>query len=103
MVLFIDTSQKDRIKIKIDSEEFEVEVEKVKSQALLPLIKKALEKSQKTIHDIKKIELNSGPGSFTGLRVGLTVASTISLLLGLPVNSKFPARGDIVKINYANS
>jgi len=51
----------------------------------------------KTIKDIKEIKINSGPGSFTGLRVGVTVANMLGFLLDIPVNSI-----DIRKKKYIN-
>ena len=38
--------------------------------------------------DIDEINVNRGPGSFTGLRVGISVANTIGWYLSVPVNGK---------------
>lgn len=37
---------------------------------------------------ISQISVNTGPGSFTGLRVGITVAQIMGLVLGIEVNHK---------------
>lgn len=37
------------------------------------------------IKDIAGIGVRSGPGSFTGLRIGLTVANTLADSLGIPI------------------
>ena len=39
----------------------------------------------KTLHDIQGIVCFQGPGSFTGLRIGLTVANTLAYALEVPI------------------
>ena len=60
----------------------------VKSQAVLPLIEEMLLEQKLTLKDITEITVVTGPGSFTGLRVGATVANALGYLLGVPVNGK---------------
>jgi tRNA threonylcarbamoyladenosine biosynthesis protein TsaB len=47
-----------------------------------------LRKNNFEVKDIKEIEVNTGPGSFTGLRVGISVANTLGFVLKIPVNGK---------------
>ena len=47
---------------------------------------------------IDAIEVNAGPGSFTGLRVGASIANALSFALGIPVNGK--PLGEIVEPRY---
>jgi tRNA threonylcarbamoyladenosine biosynthesis protein TsaB len=58
------------------------------SQVLLPAITKSLEKHKLAFTDIKEIKVDTGPGSFTGLRVGVSVANALGYALGVPVNGK---------------
>lgn len=58
------------------------------SHDLVPLIEEALHENKLTFTDISEISVHTGPGSFTGLRVGIAVANTLGLLLGVPVNGK---------------
>lgn len=58
------------------------------SQALLPLIKKLLESQKVKFKDLAGIEVETGPGSFTGLRVGVSVANALGFALGIAVNGK---------------
>lgn len=58
------------------------------SQALLPLIKKLLQKKKVELKDLKGIKVNTGPGSFTGLKVGVAVANSLGFSLGIPINGK---------------
>jgi len=88
MKLFIDTSNRDKIIVGIDGEEFETEARKEKSQKLLPFIDEILKKKGKDMKDITEIEVNTGPGSYTGLRVGVSVANAIGWALNIPVNGK---------------
>ncbi len=88
MKLYIDTSDREKIVIGIDDEKFEKQVAERSSQVLLPFIDEVLKKKKKTFEDIKEIEVNTGPGSFTGLRVGVAVADTLGFVLKIPVNGK---------------
>lgn len=58
------------------------------SQVLLPLIIKLLQASSCKLQDLEGIEVEKGPGSFTGLRVGVSVANALGFTLGVPVNGK---------------
>lgn len=51
------------------------------SSKLLPIIDKGLNDNKLTLKDIDKIFVVNGPGSFTGIRVGVTVAKTIAWAL----------------------
>lgn len=59
-----------------------------KGQVVLPMIENLLEGHNIDVKDITAIEVNPGPGSFTGLRVGITIANTLGFLLKVPVNGK---------------
>ena len=54
----------------------------------LILIDRLCKKAGITVQEIKKIYVERGPGSFTGLRVGVAVANALSFALGIPVNDK---------------
>lgn len=60
----------------------------LKSQNLLPLINKILKKNKVSLKDLTGIKVNTGPGSFTGLRVGVSVANALAWVLGILVNGK---------------
>lgn len=48
-------------------------------------IRELLEAQHKTIKDLEKIVVFEGPGSFTGLRIGLSVANALAYGLGIPI------------------
>lgn len=51
----------------------------------LPLINELLEERNLELKNINKIIVVNGPGSFTGIRIGLSIAKTISYALNIPV------------------
>lgn len=55
------------------------------SVKLMPVIDEALKKSNIEIKEIDKIFACHGPGSFTGIRIGLTFAKTLAWTLNIPV------------------
>lgn len=103
MKLYIDTSDGEKITVGIDGEKFETEARKDKSQKLLPFIDELLKKKGKETKDITEIEINTGPGSYTGLRVGVSVANTLGWVLGIPVNGKDLRKGEMIEIKYKDS
>lgn len=58
------------------------------SQVLLPLIEKILKQNKSEYKDLEGIEVEIGPGSFTGLRVGVSAANALGFSLSIPVNGK---------------
>jgi tRNA threonylcarbamoyladenosine biosynthesis protein TsaB len=99
MKLYINTANSEKIVISLDEKEFSTDSRKEKSQRLLPFISEVLQKEGGTPKDIDEIEVFTGPGSFTGLRVGVSVANALGWALNVPVNGKKVAEGTI-QIQY---
>lgn len=57
------------------------------SERLLPLIEKAFNRVALDINDTKNIIVANGPGSFTGVRIGVTVAKTLAYSLGCKIHT----------------
>ncbi len=55
------------------------------SSKIMPVIDEAFKKSSITPKEIDKIFVVNGPGSFTGIRVGLTVAKVMGYSFDIPV------------------
>lgn len=90
--LFIDTSDNKKIAVGFRTKGKEKTLtQKIgvqKAQVTLILIERLLQKHGLSLKDIDQIEVNTGPGSFTGLRVGIAVANALSFALKIPVNKK---------------
>ena len=54
------------------------------AEALMPLIARVLERARLTFSELDRIAVTTGPGSFTGLRVGISAARGIALAAGKP-------------------
>lgn len=61
---------------------------KTHAQTILPLIKELINQNNLSIKDIDKIAVEPGPGSFTGVRVGVAIANALSFSLLKTVNGK---------------
>jgi tRNA threonylcarbamoyladenosine biosynthesis protein TsaB len=55
------------------------------AEIVLPLIQSLLAKTRTTAEDLSGIAISIGPGSFTGLRIGLATAKGIAYECGLPL------------------
>jgi tRNA threonylcarbamoyladenosine biosynthesis protein TsaB len=55
------------------------------AEALMPLIARVMQASQFAIRDLDRIVVTTGPGSFTGLRVGIAAARGFGVAIGRPV------------------
>lgn len=67
------------------------------SQVLLPLITRLLKESKVKLEEITAVNIEIGLGSFTGLRVGVSVAQALGFALNIPVNGQI---GKPVDIRY---
>ncbi len=51
-------------------------------------IKDMLDRQAKQLHDIQAVVVYEGPGSFTGLRIGISVANALSDSLQIPITAR---------------
>lgn len=88
-ILTIDTSSKNAIVAITENEEkiieFNNEEEKTHSQKLMPMIEEAFQKTNLSLEDIDLIVCCLGPGSFTGVRIGIATAKAFSDSKNIPV------------------
>lgn len=101
-VLLIDTSnsQETIVGLKINGKTHFLKGKSklLKAQNVLLLTQKILKKHKLKPSDLTAIEVNTGPGSFTGLRVGIAVANALAWALKIPVNKK--KVGELVEPKY---
>ncbi|MEN6349806.1 MAG: tRNA (adenosine(37)-N6)-threonylcarbamoyltransferase complex dimerization subunit type 1 TsaB [Syntrophomonas sp.] len=69
---------------KIIKEEFS-NYKKTHSETLMPTIERVLNESEVALHDITAIAISTGPGSFTGLRIGMATVKGLCLAAGKPL------------------
>ena len=55
------------------------------AEAIIPMIKQLMEASDYELNALGLIMVNQGPGSYTGIRVGLAAAQGLSIALSIPV------------------
>jgi tRNA threonylcarbamoyl adenosine modification protein YeaZ len=100
--LIIDTSSNKKIKVGLEiagkKNLIARALDRKKAQAVLPMIDEILGKHKIELKDFTGIKVNPGPGSFTGLRVGISIANTLGFLLKIPVNGK--KVGEIIEPEY---
>src|SRR3989344_5241507 len=93
MILKIDTTKREEVTVELIEKKSGlkdqlVQKQKLGSQVLLPMIVKILKRNKVGFSDLTGIEVNVGPGSFTGTRVGVAVANALGFALNIPVNNK---------------
>ncbi len=87
--LVIDTTDSKKITIKLQIGKLTDELSQKhipKSQSALILIDKILKKNKVNPAELEEIEVNTGPGSFTGTRVGVAIANALGFGLNVKVN-----------------
>lgn len=92
VALSIDTSSREaiRVAIEIEGERFEKVsgAQGTNAQMVLPMLEELLREHALTVSNIDRMSVHAGPGSFTGLRVGVAIANALSWLLTVPINNK---------------
>lgn len=99
--LLIDTTDRNEVKITIKTSHgnFEkVGVRTGEADITLLTIEKLLQELDLNISEIDDIQIKEGPGSFTGIRIGVSIANTLSFSLKKSVNNKEP--GEIAEPIY---
>jgi tRNA threonylcarbamoyladenosine biosynthesis protein TsaB len=63
------------------------------AEVLMPLVKRVMEHAGLAFADLDRIAVTTGPGSFTGLRVGIAAARGLGLAAAKPVVGLYAACG----------
>ena len=88
MILLLDTSTPVCKLVLVDGDwhySDEWQADRQLAKGLLRYLQEQLTKHNKTFRDIAGIGVMKGPGSFTGLRIGLTVLNTIADAEQIPI------------------
>lgn len=90
MILFIDThaelitvalKTKDNLFIKTKESEYSHSI------YTMPMIEELFKENNLNVKDLKKIIVVNGPGSFTGIRIGVSIAKTMAYALKIDINT----------------
>lgn len=57
------------------------------SEVVMPNIERLLSRNNLDVNNLEEIIVVNGPGSFTGVRIGVTIAKTIAYCLNIPIKS----------------
>lgn len=90
MNIYIDSCQTGVVIIKIDDQVFSQEIDRPQDQNILALLDSSLRSLGIDKSQITSIGVNRGPGSFTGSRVGVSVANALAFALRVKVNDQIP-------------
>jgi tRNA threonylcarbamoyladenosine biosynthesis protein TsaB len=88
MILLLDTSTPTcKLTLIDDTVRYEAQWEagRTLAKGLLGFLEKELKSQKKTWTDLTGIGVFEGPGSFTGLRIGMTVLNTMADALAVPI------------------
>ena len=88
----IDSSKMDTVFVSLMIDGVVVEEIKVTkkirgSQVILQSIDDLLKKTRISLSEIDTVDTHAGPGSYTGLRVGASIANTLAFCLNIPLNN----------------
>ena len=99
MKLYLDTSTPTTI-LKLDDKTYEWESGRELAEKLLSFIHEKLQENNKDWQDITEITLMSGPGSFTGLRIGAAIINTLASELEIPLYDHHGKKHKIILPDY---
>lgn len=90
VLLRIDTSDRTKSVVGIEDadgvKKVEVKTPLGSGSAVLTAVEKLLTDTGHSLKDVSGMCVATGPGSYTGLRVGVAIANMLGMLLGVSVN-----------------
>ena len=99
MKLFLDTSTPVCI-LKLDEKEYRWESGRDLAEGLHKFIYGKLKENNSDWHDLSEITFFSGPGSFTGLRIGAAVVNSLANELNIPLYDHHGVKKQIIIPDY---
>ena len=91
VMVIIDTSGSEAIRVAVETlsgarHELNRPLQHFKAQEVLPMLDELLSTLRITLEDIVEVRVHTGPGSYTGLRVGIAISNMLGALLQVPIN-----------------
>lgn len=99
MKLYLDTSS-DICIVKLDEKAYEWHAGKELAEKLLKFLHDKLQENGQDFQDLTEITFMSGPGSFTGLRIGAAVVNTLAAELKIPLYDHHGEQHQIILPDY---
>ena len=99
MKLYLDTSDRTTI-LRLDDKEYVWESGRDLARDLLKYIHDRLEENGADWKDLSEIHFFSGPGSFTGLRIGACVVNALAEQLDIPLFDQNGEKHEVIMPNY---
>jgi len=91
MTLYIDTTDFHKLELALinkgEVSTFQKNLDFNENFKTLELIEKFLKKQKVSVKKLRQIVVCSGPGSFTGIRVGVALSQGLGLALNIPVQA----------------
>jgi len=79
--IYIDTTQRYEKRISIQKDNVEIDT-LAGDIDVISSIEGILKKNKLTLQDIDFFDANPGPGSFTGIKIGITISNVLNWILG---------------------
>lgn len=102
MKMYLDTSTPETI-LKLDGQEYRENFDRDLAEKLLKFLQNKLAENHKTFADLSEITFMSGPGSFTGLRIGAAIVNTLVSELDIPLYDHHGKKHQIILPDYGRS
>lgn len=99
MKLYLDTSTPTTI-LKLDEKEYRWESGRDLAEGILSFLNEKLAENSASWSDLSEITFFSGPGSFTGLRIGAAVVNTLAHELDIPLFDHHGEQHKIILPDY---
>lgn len=99
MKLYLDTSTNTCI-LKLDDQTYEWESGHEMAEKIFTFIHDKLQENHADWQDISEITYMSGPGSFTGLRIGAAIVNTLADQLNIPLYDHHGDQHEIIIPEY---
>ncbi len=99
MKLYLDTSTNTCL-LRLDDQEYSWESGRELAEEIFTFIHDKLSENHADWNDISEITFFSGPGSFTGLRIGAAVVNTLADQLQIPLYDHHGAKHQIILPDY---